>query len=275
MLEDLRARLSASEFVEEFPSDVELTSQYGVSRQTVREALRRLQAEGVIERGRGRGTFVRQRPVEQQLGTLYSLYRSAEEQGFVQESVVRFLELRRDAEASAMLGCDAAESLVYLERVRLIDRRPVVLDCSWLPARLASPLLGADFHRTALYREMDARCGLRPDAGWERVSPVLPTPEQRELLRLRARTPAYGIERLACQGRLVVEWRHGVIRADRFRFVARWGDGRVEAAFEPPSAAGRRADAGDPAAMGVGRQGVTGPSGSQRRVSLVGGEPAE
>ena len=235
MLSDLRSRLASGELVERFPSDVELTAHYRVSRHTVREALRRLQVDGVIDRRRGRGTFVRQRPVEQRLGTLYSLYRSAEEQGFVQESAVRFLELRRDPEAAAMLACEADEPLVYLERVRLIDGRPAVLDCSWLPARLASPLLKADFQRTALYRELERRCGLRPDAGWERVSPVLPTPAQRQLLGLSGRTPAYGIERLACQGLLAVEWRHGVVRADRFRFVARWGDGRVDAAFEPPA----------------------------------------
>ncbi len=235
MLADLRGRLASGEFVDVFPSDVELTVRYQVSRQTVREALRRLQEEGLIERARGRGTVVRQRPVEQQLGTLYSLYRSAEEQGFLQESVVRFLELRRNEEAAVMLGCAPDEPLVYLERIRLIDRLPVVLDCSWLPARLASPLLDADFHHTALYREMEQRCGLRPDAGWEKVCPVLPTPEQQELLGLRSRAPVYAVERLACQGRMAVEWRHGVIRADRFSFVARWGDGRVGAAFEAPT----------------------------------------
>lgn len=234
VLDDLRGRLLAGEFAEGFPSDAEMTRHYDVSRHTIRDAVRRLQVEGVVERARGRGTFVRQRPVEQQLGTLYSLYRSAEEQGFVQESVVRYLEVRRDAEAAAMLDCGREEPLVYLERIRRIDGRPVVLDCSWLPARLASPLLEADFSRTALYRELDARCGLRPDSGWERVRPVLPTAEQRELLGMRSRAPAYAIERVACQGSLRVEWRHGVIRADRFSFVARWGDGRVDAAFESP-----------------------------------------
>jgi GntR family transcriptional regulator len=234
VLDDLRARLLAGEFTEGFPSDVEMTRHYDVSRHTIREAVRRLQGEGVVERARGRGTFVRQRPVEQQLGTLYSLYRSAEEQGFVQESLVRFLEVRRSAEAAAMLGCRPDDPLVYLERLRSIDGRPVVLDCSWLPARLASPLLEADFSRTALYRELVERCGLRPDAGWERVRPVLPSAEQRQLLAMRSRDPAYAIERMACQGSLRIEWRHGVIRADRFCFVARWGDGRVDAAFESP-----------------------------------------
>ncbi len=254
VLDDLRSRLVAGEFSDGFPSDTEMTRHYAVSRHTIREAVRRLQTEGIVERARGRGTVVSHRPVEQQLGALYSLFRSAEEQGFVQESVVRFLELRRNPEAAAMLGCAAEDPLVYLERLRRIDGRPVVLDCSWMPARLASPLLHADFSRTALYKELDTRCGLRPDSGWETVLPVLPTAGQRELLRMRPATPAYAIERLACQGSLQVEWRHGVIRADRFSFVARWGDGRVDAAFEAPLprwrqndpspqwAAGRRAE---------------------------------
>jgi len=245
ILADLEARLDAGEFEERFPSDVELTSRYNVSRQTVREAVRRLQQEGRLERSRGRGTFVRPRSLEQTLGTIYSLYRSAEEQGFVQESVVRFLEERTDPTAAAALGCEADEPLVYLERLRLIDGSPVVLDCSWLPKRIAAPVFEADFHRTALYIELETRCGIKPDSGWEHVAPVMPTAAQRELLGIRPRVPAYGIERLACQGDVRVEWRHGVIRADRFAFVTRWSGGRVAASFEAPA----RWDV-DPAAAG-------------------------
>lgn len=237
ILSDLRARLAAGEFTERFPSDVDLVRQYAVSRQTVREAVRHLQQEGLLDRQRGQGTSVRQRPIEQSLGTLYSVYRSAEEQGFVQESAVRFLEERRNAQAAAMLECAPDEPLVYLERIRQLDGRPVVLDCSWLPSRLARRLLKVDFRRTALYRELERRCGILPDSGWERVTPVLPTPEQRELLGLRARVPAFSIERLACEGARPVEWRHSVIRADRFHFVSRWSGGRLVAAFEPPDGA--------------------------------------
>lgn len=233
VLSDLRLRIERGEFRARFPTDADLTAEYGVSRHTVREALRRLQSEGVIDRGRGIGTFVRPKVIEPPLGTLYSLFRSVEEHGYTQRSVVRYLEQRTDAEAAKMLGRPAGEPLIYLERLRLADEEPVFLDCSWLPAAVARPLLDIDFAHTALYRELSQRCGVHPDTGWERLSPAVPTREQRSLLALRVGVPALAIERLACEQDVAVEWRHGLVRADRFSYVARWGGKESGAGFEP------------------------------------------
>lgn len=235
VLGDLRRRLARGEFRSHFPGDEELTAQYGVSRHTVREAVRRLQIEGVVERGRGRGTFIRDKVIEQPLGAFYSLFRSVEEQGFVQRSIVLQLEERRDEEAAEVLGCAPDEPLVYLERLRLADDEPIVLDCSWLPAAVGRPLLTVDFTRTALYREMHIRCGIRPDSAWERIRPVLPEREQRDLLGLPARTPALAIERLASSETTPIEWRHCLVRADRFSYVARWSGRDLDAGFEAVS----------------------------------------
>jgi GntR family transcriptional regulator len=238
VLADLRRRLASGEFGERVPGDDELTAHYGVSRHTVREAVRRLQIEGVVERGRGRGTFVTDTTIEQPLGAIYSLFRSVEENGFAQRSIVRRLEERRDAEAASVLGCPPDDPLIYLERLRLADDVPIVLDCSWLPAALARPLLAVDFTHTALYQELHVRCGVRPDAGWERIRPVLPGPEQRALLRLPARTPALAVERLATRETAPVEWRHSLVRADRFSYVARWSAQDQAARFEPVTGTG-------------------------------------
>ena len=51
---DLRRRLDNGEFAGAFPAEHALVSQYAVSRQTVREALRRLRAEGLVTAERGR-----------------------------------------------------------------------------------------------------------------------------------------------------------------------------------------------------------------------------
>ncbi len=249
VLGDLRRRIARGEYRSRFPSDAELTAWYGVSRHTIREAVRRLQADGIVERGRGRGTFVRPRQIEQPLGALYSLFRSVEEQGYTQRSIVRYLEERRDAEAAKMLGLSAEEPLIYLERLRLADDEPIFLDCSWLPAAVARPLLEVDFTHTALYRELRRRCGIAPDAGWERLLPAMPDPEQRRLLGLRAGIPALSIERLALSDAVPVEWRHGLVRGDRFCYVARWTGKQAGAGFEP---AARDAGPGRAAARAAG-----------------------
>ncbi len=230
VLTDLRRRLDSGEFTVRFPGDAELVEHYNVSRHTIREAVRRLQADGLLERRRGQGTFVT-KAIEQPIGTLYSLYRSIEDSGAVQRSVVRYLEERRDDKAEAMLGCPG-QPLVYLERLRLADGEPIALDCSWLPTSLARPLLGVDFGHTALYEELANRCDARPTSGWERIRPVLPEPTQRSLLGIDARQPAFGIERLAFADPTPVEWRHSVVRGDRFTFVARWAERKLDTGFE-------------------------------------------
>ena len=54
LLADLRRRLGSGEFAASFPGELALVAEYGVSRHTVREALRRLREEGLVVAERGR-----------------------------------------------------------------------------------------------------------------------------------------------------------------------------------------------------------------------------
>ena len=59
LTEELRAEILAGEYSEDsFPTESDLCKRYGVSRFTVREALRALQSEGLIARKRGSGTII-------------------------------------------------------------------------------------------------------------------------------------------------------------------------------------------------------------------------
>jgi len=220
--QDLLRRMRAGAFDERFPGEFELVADYAVSRHTVRDALRRLREEGILESGRGRGTWLRKPHIEQPLGAIYSLFRSVEAMGLVQRSEVRVLEVRVDAAVAERLVRPAATEFVYLERLRLADGEPLALDRTWLPRSLAGPLLEADFTHSGLYDELASLTGTRLTGGAEVIRAMVPSAANRKLLKIPVGTAALGVERLGCLRDEPVEWRESLIRGDRFSVVAEW-----------------------------------------------------
>lgn len=222
VLDDLRARLDGGSFADGFPTDVELIAHYDVSRHTVREAVRRLQEEGVISRERGRGTFVRTPSIEQGTGAIYSLFRSLESHGITQRSKVLDLTETTDADVAGRFGLPAETPFVRLERLRCADDAPLAHDVAWVPSSIGEPLLDVDFTHTALYDELHARCGVRPRSGTETIGTELPTKDERDLLQIGKKEPAFRIQRHSHDGDVMIEWRETLVRGDRYRFVATW-----------------------------------------------------
>jgi GntR family transcriptional regulator len=219
VLADLRRRLEAGDFAERFPTDEELIDTYGVSRQTARDAVRRLADEGLLERVRGRGTRVRPHAFEHVAGTLESLFEYVEARGHEQTSRTRAQEERMDARVAGLLDLPASAPLVYIERVRLVDGEPLALDRAWLPAEIARPLLEVDLARTGLYVELVRRCGVVLRSGSERVRPVVPAPKDRGALALPPGEAAFFFERLTRSDGGSVEWRESLVRGDRWSLV--------------------------------------------------------
>ncbi len=225
LLSDLRARLAAGEFNDRFPTDQELVDEYGVSRHTVREAVRRIQAEGILDRRRGRGTYVKQVEFEQPLGTLYSLFRSIEAAGAGQTSVVLAKEVRTDATVAEQLDLPPDTELFYLERLRLAGEQSLAVDRAWVPNDIAGPLMDADFARTALYDELATLCGIQPETGTEIIRPVIPDDADREQLGLEEGEAAFLILRKTAAGGRPLEWRESVVRGDTYSFRIDWTGG--------------------------------------------------
>lgn len=213
---DLRDRLAAGEFATSFPGELELTQQYAVSRHTVREALRQLRAAGTITSGRGRRPRVVPAVITQPTGVAYSLFSSVEAAGLPQVSVVRVKDVRADGVIAARLGLEESTPLFHLERLRLAGDEPLALDRAWLPASIAEPLLATDFRRTSLYDELLALTGIPVTGGEETVRAVIPTRPEHAALGLVAPAAVFAVERTATSSGVPVEWRHTLIRADRF-----------------------------------------------------------
>ncbi len=232
---DLRRRLDEGEFDSgRFPTDLELVTDYDVSRHTVREAIRHLNQAGVLKRERGKGTVVNKSEFEQSLGTLYSLFQSVESGGVEQTSDVLELEVVVDPSVAARLELDADVELVHLSRVRNAGGEPLAVDRSWVPATAKTKkLLKVDWTHTALYDELRRLGAPVPNQGWERLTPVIPSADDRKKLGLGKIDAAFHLDRLGMADGTPVEWRTTVIRGDRYRFVADWSSGGATTSLRP------------------------------------------
>ena len=228
---DVKRRLDAGEFTAGFPSDRELVTHYRVSRHTVREALRELRDSGVLQRQRGRGSFVEPIALEQRIGPLYSLFRSIEDQGYRQDSEVLALDRVTDSAISRRLGLSANEKMFHLRRLRLVDGTPFAVDDIWMPANLVKPLFEVDFRHTAVYAELGRLAGIQPVSGWERIHPQLPDSQTRQFLRIDARQAVFFFERYTEHKDGPLEWRETIVRGDAYTFVTTWGGGTTAAEF--------------------------------------------
>ncbi len=235
---DLRRRIDSGEFTERFPTDEELVDSYGVSRHTAREAVRRLVAEGVVVRERGRGTVLADGHVEQPLDAMYSLFEAVEAGGIEQTSELLAMGEAANAEASDLLERPRDEPLVLLERLRRAGGEPLAVDRVWLPEEVGRPLMGVDWSRTSLYEQLTEAGTGRPDRGWERVRAVTPSADDAERLGLDGPEAVFCLERLGRVGERAVEWRRSLVRADRFAVVTRFEAGRTEASLRLTSYSG-------------------------------------
>jgi GntR family transcriptional regulator len=158
----------------------------------------------------------------QPLGTIYSLYRSIEDSGVTQTSVVISQEERRDETAASVLDLPVDAPLFHLERTRLAGGQPLALDRVWLPMLVAAPLLEANFSHASLYEELRGRCGVIPEEGVEQSRPIRLDRPTAIRLGLSFGDPAFEIDRRTRAGGRPLEWRVSIVRGDRYVFRAEW-----------------------------------------------------
>lgn len=214
---DLRSRLARGEFADAFPGEHTIATAYGVSRFTVREALRDLRGEGLVTAARGRPSRVRApNLIEQSTGALYSLFTSVRDAGLAQHSIVRTLDVRTDPAAAAELGLDDETEFVYLERLRLAGEEPLAIDCARIPVAVGRGLLHADFAHTSLYEELRRTCSVVVTSGRERVRAAVPDEATRSALGIGPGIATLTIARTGYAAADPVEFRETQLRGDLF-----------------------------------------------------------
>ena len=219
---DLKSALDAHEWRpgDRMPTERDLAERYGCSLITVRHALGELVRQGNIERTRGRGTYVLAPRIDRNIAGSMSFSEELKRRGLdpATRLVTSRIEPAGDAVATA-LEIDADAPVIYVERLRLGNGEPLILEQARLPAARFPRLLAFDLERSSLYDLLAERYETRIVRARETVEPVALRQREAKLLELPPRALALQIEGVAyAADGSPVEVARSFVRGDRTRY---------------------------------------------------------
>lgn len=183
------------------PSERELVEFYGVSRITVRQAMRELVAEGHLRSHPGKGFYSTGRSARAfELELLRSFTATAERHGLRPGSLLLGGEIvAADEKLAASLQTKLGEPVVTLRRLRLLDGEPVAIAEDWIVAAKVPDLLTLDWRsgNRSLYDELRQRYGLVPELGETILSSRLADKTEARLLELQRPAAVLTVEQVA------------------------------------------------------------------------------
>jgi GntR family transcriptional regulator len=179
---------------EKLPSEFDLAKMLGVSRATLREALRILEEESVIIRRHGVGTFVNAQPMFtsgiEQLNSVTNMIKQAG----MKPGTIFLSSTTEEAtdEDIRRFSCSLDEGIVLLERVRTANGEPVVYCVDKIPENILPETFSHEDESIfdILEREADRRIAyavaqIEPIGYHEKVSPILECDPEASLLVLK------------------------------------------------------------------------------------------
>lgn len=147
------------------PSEGELSKQYNLSRITVRQALKSLEAKGLVYSSQGRGSYPTM-PRVKGISGFHSftseVRRNRQQPGTQILAVAEVSEL--PPVISDKLAVPEAEggAQLHLRRLRKVNDMPVAVEDAWLPRAILPDLRVEDFGDGSLYGLLAERFGLEP-----------------------------------------------------------------------------------------------------------------
>jgi len=163
----------------QLPSELELMQMLGVSRTTLREALRTLEEQSSINRRRGLGTFVSERSIVKDLSINFGITEMITQAGFSPKTIKCEIQ-KEDASGKVAKSLEIEEGapIIVVNRLRLATDTPIVWSQDMVPAAVLDGRVPRDreLETQSLYDYLEKNHGLRIFQGTAVLRPI-PAPK--------------------------------------------------------------------------------------------------
>ena len=169
---------------DQIPSESELSSQYGVSRVTVRNSIAQLVEEGLLIKIQGKGTFVAEAKVERRLKGVKGFTEQAKSLGYEPGAKVVSIEVGSASELDrSFFKLEERSRIISIKRIRYHDNEPVMLETVHFPLKY-SFLVEEDLEGS-LYSILTEKYNIIPNFGEKSFEICYANTEESKLLDIQ------------------------------------------------------------------------------------------
>jgi GntR family histidine utilization transcriptional repressor len=181
------------------PSENELASEHGTSRMTARRALTELEAEGVIRRIQGLGSFVARRTIGTTLHQIRDISEDIAARGCRHRHKILLQTIAEPPpNLSEWLGNDLPETVGHLRLVHLADSLPIQYESRWVSLSLLPDFQHIDWATTPPSRVLLQRIPL--SRALQRISAVALPEQAAASLQMARGSPGLFLQRVTWSG---------------------------------------------------------------------------
>lgn len=157
----MRQQIHTAAYLDELPSENELSAEFAVSRNTIREALGILKHEGLIDRGPKVGTHIAQRKYDHRIDSLLGLKEAFKHVGEVRNEVRAAMTVIAPPAVASRLQLEPGEQAVFIERLRYLGELPLSLDLTYLTPEVGTQILDHPLETNDLFALIEQVSGHR------------------------------------------------------------------------------------------------------------------
>lgn len=196
--QDIRNKIESGEFSsgEKLKTEKEYQKVYNASRDTVRKAFAKLEAEEYIVRKKAVGTFVKIRKLDYTLTRLESFTEQMKERGIVPSSEFVSIELDfvSDRHIKEELNISSEEKCYKITRIRKGDGHPICYEIAYVPFKLCPNIQKHLDENSSLYEIYEKVYNLKLGNGKVRLDAELPDSLVQERLKISHDSPILRME---------------------------------------------------------------------------------
>ena len=202
------------------PTERELCEYHEISRMTARKAITELVHEGLLFREQGKGTFVAEPKVRQNVSELIGFTEEMNRKGLTVETKILDFNIKKPTtKIMKYLKLEDSDMVFEILRLRIVEGEPYAIEKAWIPEKYAKGFKIEELESHSLYKVLEGKYGIKISHGKQSMEPIILTAYESSLLGVREDMLGLLFERRTFTDDVApVEFTKSVYRSDRYKF---------------------------------------------------------